>query len=94
MKRFKTQSLALGKKYDRAPDDVRNADYDATMEMMTADGTEDLETQKSDIHIGRRALGVQKEIATEQVFDFRLTREVYKELRDAGWDRVLKASKQ
>ena len=51
LKRFKAQSLALGKKYDRAPDDVRNADYDATMEMMTADGTEDLETQKSDIDI-------------------------------------------
>jgi NitT/TauT family transport system substrate-binding protein len=94
LKRFKTQSLALGKKYDRAPDDVRSADYDATMEMMTADGTEDMETQKSDIDIGRRALGVQKEIPAEQVFDFRLTREVYKELRDAGWDRVLKASKQ
>jgi len=93
LKRFKSQSLALGKKYDRAPDDVRSADYDATMEMMTADGTEDVETQKSDIDIGRRALGVQKEIPTEQVFDFHLTREVYKELRDAGWDRVLKASK-
>ena len=93
LKRFKSQSLALGKKYDRAPDDVRSADYDATMEMMTADGTEDLETQKSDIDIGKRALGVQKEIPADQVFDFRLTREVYKELRDAGWDRVLKAGK-
>ena len=60
LKRYKTQSLALGKKYDRSPDDVRNADYDATMEMMTADGTEDLETQKSDIDIGRRALGDSK----------------------------------
>ncbi|HEX7229702.1 MAG TPA: ABC transporter substrate-binding protein [Candidatus Binatia bacterium] len=93
LKRYKARSLALGKKYDRAPDDVRNADYDATMEMMTVDGTEDLETQKSDIDISRRALAVQKEIPTEQVFDFRLTREVYKELREAGWDRVLKPGK-
>jgi len=93
LKRFKTQSLALGKKYDRAPDDVRSADYDATMEMMTADGTEDLETQKSDIDIGRRFLNVQKEIPTEQVFDFRYTREVYKELREVGWDKVLKTGK-
>lgn len=93
LKRYKTQSLALGKKYDRTPDDVRSADYDATMEMMTADGTEDLETQKSDIDIGRRALAVQKEIPTDQVFDFHLTRQVYKELREAGWDRVLKGSK-
>jgi NitT/TauT family transport system substrate-binding protein len=90
LKRYKAQSLALGKKYDRAPDDVRNADYDATMEMMTADGTEDLETQKSDIEIAKRALGVQKDVPIEQVFDFRLTREVYKELREAGWERVLK----
>ena len=33
---------------------------------------------------------LQREIPTEQVFDFRLTREVYKELRELGWDRVLK----
>ena len=93
LKRYKNQSLALGKKYDRAPDDVRNADYDATMEMMTADGTEDLETQKSDIDIGRRALGIQKEVAPSEVFDFRLVREVYKELREAGLERLLKGNK-
>ena len=93
LKRFKSQSLALGKKYNRAPDDVRTADYDATMEMMTLDGTEDPETQRSDIEISKRALGVQQEVPTEQVFDFRLVREAYKELREAGWDRVLKPSK-
>ncbi|MGH7875414.1 MAG: ABC transporter substrate-binding protein [Candidatus Binatia bacterium] len=93
LKRFKTESLALGKKYDRAPDDVRNADYDATMEMMTADGTEDLDTQKSDIDISRRALAVQKEIPTDQVFEFRFTREVYKELREIGWEKALKTGK-
>ena len=93
LKRFKSQSLALGKKYDRSPDDVRSADYDATMELMTADGTEDLETQKSDIEIGRRALGIQKEVAPQQVFDFRSVREVYKELREVGWDRALRPGK-
>ena len=93
VKRFKAQSLALGKKYDRVPDDVRNADYDATMEMMTADGTEDIETQKSDIEIAKRMLGVQKDVPSEQIFDFRFTREVYKELRDLGWDRALKMGK-
>jgi ABC-type nitrate/sulfonate/bicarbonate transport system substrate-binding protein len=93
VKRFKAQSLALGKKYDRVPDDVRNADYDATMEMMTADGTEDIETQKSDIEIAKRMLGVQKDVASEQIFDFRFTREVYKELRDLGWERALKTGK-
>ena len=88
LKRNKTQSLALGKKYDRSPDDVRSADYDATMEMMTQDGTEDLETQKSDIDIGRRALGIQKDVAPQEVFDFRLVREVYKELRETDLDRA------
>lgn len=67
--------------------------YDATMELMTADGTEDLETQKSDIEIGRRALGIQKEVAPQQVFDFRSVREVYKELREVGWDRALRTGK-
>ena len=93
LKRYKSQSLVLGKKYDRSPDDVRSADYDATMEMMTADGTEDPETQKSDIDIGRRALGIQKDVAPQQVFDFRLVREVYKELRESDLDRTLKPSK-
>jgi NitT/TauT family transport system substrate-binding protein len=93
LKRYKSQSLVLGKKYDRSPDDVRSADYDATMEMMTADGMEDPETQKSDIDIGRRALGIQKDVAPQQVFDFRLVREVYKELRESDLDRTLKPSK-
>jgi ABC-type nitrate/sulfonate/bicarbonate transport system substrate-binding protein len=93
LKRNKSQSLVLGKKYDRSPDDVRNADYDATMEMMTGDGTEDSDTQRSDIDIGRRALAIQKEIAPQQVFDFRLVREAYKELRETGWERALKPSK-
>ena len=93
LKRNKSQSLVLGKKYDRSPDDVRNADYDATMEMMTGDGTEDSDTQKSDIDIGRRALAIQKEIAPQRVFDFRLVREAYKELRETGWERALKPSK-
>jgi hypothetical protein len=58
---------------------------------MTADGTEDLETQRSDIEIAKRMLNVQKDVPAEQIFDFRFTREVYKELREAGWDKVLKA---
>ncbi|MBM2805734.1 MAG: transporter substrate-binding protein [Deltaproteobacteria bacterium] len=93
VKRFKAQSLALGKKYDKSPDDVRSADYDATMEMMTADGTEDLETQKSDIETAKRMLNIQKDVPVEQIFDFRFTREIYKELREAGWDRALRVGK-
>jgi NitT/TauT family transport system substrate-binding protein len=90
LKRNKTQSLAIGKKYDKSPDDVRSADYEATMEMMTAEGMEDSETQKSDIEIAKRMLNIQKEISAEQIFDFRLVREVYKELRELGWERALK----
>ena len=92
LKRNKAQSLGLGKKYDKSPDDVRSADYDATMEMMTADGTEDAETQRSDIEIAKRMLNVQKDVPVEQIFDFRFTREVYKELRELGWERALKVT--
>ena len=93
LKRNKAQSLALGKKYDKSPDDVRNADYDATLEMMTGEGMEDPETQKSDIEIAKRMLNLQKEVAPEQIFEFRFTREVYKELRELGWERALKVNK-
>ena len=92
LKRNKTQSLTLGKKYDRTPDDVRHADYDATMEMMTLDGTEDIETQRSDIEIAKRALGIRKEVPPEQIFDFRIVQEVYRELKSIGWDRSLKSN--
>jgi ABC-type nitrate/sulfonate/bicarbonate transport system substrate-binding protein len=92
VKRNKAQSLALGKKYDKSPDDVRSADYDATMEMMTADGTEDGETQRSDIEIAKRMLNLQKDVPAEQIFDFRFTREVYKELRELGWERALRTT--
>ena len=92
LKRNKAQSLALGKKYDKAPDDVRSADYDATMEMMTADGSEDVDTQRSDIEIAKRMLNVQKDVPVEQIFDFRFTREAYKELREVGWERALKTT--
>src|SRR6185295_8750842 len=92
LKRNKAQSLALGKKYDKSPDDVRSADYDATMEMMTADGSEDAETQRSDIEIAKRMLNVQKDVPVDQIFDFRFTREAYKELRELGWERALKAT--
>ena len=74
-----------------AGDAVRHADSDATLEMMTAEGMEDFDTQKSDIEIAKRMLGIQKEFVPEQIFDFRFVREVYKELRYAGWDRVLKS---
>ena len=93
LKRNKSQSLALGKKYDKSPDDVRNADYDATMEMMTAEGMEDADTQRSDIEIAKRMLNSQKEVAAEQIFDFRFVREVYKELREMGWERALRVTK-
>jgi len=92
LKRNKAQSLALGKKYDKSPDDVRSADYDATMEMMTADGSEDVDTQRSDIEIAKRMLNVQKDVPVEQIFDFRFTREAYKELREVGWERALKTT--
>jgi ABC-type nitrate/sulfonate/bicarbonate transport system substrate-binding protein len=93
LKRNKSQSLALGKKYDKSPDDVRNADYDATLEMMTAEGMEDADTQRSDIEIAKRMLNSQKEVAAEQIFDFRFVREVYKELRETGWERALRVTK-
>jgi hypothetical protein len=58
-------------------------------EMMTADDTEVLE-HKSLISTSAGALGIQKDVATQQVFDFRLVREVYKELRETDLDRALK----
>jgi len=59
---------------------------------MTADGTEDGETQRSDIEIAKRMLNLQKDVPAEQIFDFRFTREVYKELRELGWERALRTT--
>jgi ABC-type nitrate/sulfonate/bicarbonate transport system substrate-binding protein len=84
-KNFKEETLRLAKKYDRNPDDARTADYDITLEMMTKDGTEDLATQKSDIEVGLRNLGMPTTVPVERVFDFRLITEAYKELHASKW---------
>lgn len=85
VKRYKDPSLKLTKKYDRQPDDARSADYDATIEMMTQDGTEDIETQRSDIESGMRALGLNADFSTEKVFDFRLVKQIYQDLKGSNW---------
>jgi hypothetical protein len=54
---------------------------------------EDADTQRSDIEIAKRMLNSQKEVAAEQIFDFRFVREVYKELRETGWERALRVTK-
>ena len=40
-----------------------------------------------------QAAADKKDVAAEQIFDFRFVREVYKELRDMGWERALRATK-
>lgn len=82
---FKEETLRLTKRYDQNSDGARRADYEVTLEAMTKDGAEDLETQKSDIEIGLRNLGIQKPVPVERVFDFRLITEVYKELNASNW---------
>jgi len=84
-KSFKDETLRLTKKYDANSEGSRKADYEITLQAMTKDGTEDLETQKSDIEIGLRNLGLRTNVPPEGVFDFRLIGEVYKDLRAANW---------
>ena len=59
---------------------------------LAARRTEILAPQKSDIEIAKRMLNVQKDVPAEQIFDFRFTREVYKELRELGWERALRTT--
>jgi ABC-type nitrate/sulfonate/bicarbonate transport system substrate-binding protein len=84
-KHFKDETLRLTKKYDANSEGSRKADYEITLQAMTKDGTEDLETQKSDIDIGLRNLGMRASVPPERVFDFRLIGEVYKELNATNW---------
>jgi len=84
-KSFKDETLRLTKKYDPNSEGSRKADYEITLEAMTKDGTEDLETQKSDIDIGLRNLGMRTSVPPERVFDFRLIGEGYNDLRAAKW---------
>ncbi len=88
-KSFKDETLRLTKKYDRNPDDVRSYDYDVTLEVMTRDGTEDVETQRLDIEVGSRNLGITVDVPVDRVFDFRFVREVYKEIRESNWQPTI-----
>ena len=85
-KAYKEESLRIGEKYDRqGTSEVRSADFDATLKVMSAGGEEDLETQKKDIESSKTLLKIAAEIAPERVFDFNAVRSVYQELKAKGW---------
>jgi hypothetical protein len=53
--------------------------------MMTKDGTEDVETQRLDMEVGSRNLGIPADLPVERVFDFRFVGDAYKEIRESNW---------
>jgi len=83
---YKDDSLRIGEKYDRQGSwEVRGADYDATLQVMSPNGDEDAETQKKDIEASKSLLKITADIPPEKVFDFGFVRAVYQELRAKGW---------
>jgi NitT/TauT family transport system substrate-binding protein len=81
---YKEDTLRLTRKYDKTGDEVRTHEYDATLETMTLDGTEGLEAQKTNIEAVAQVLGTAT-LPADRVFDFRLTQEAYKDLKDKNW---------
>ena len=67
------------------PREVNEADYDATLPAMTEDGGMPEEVQRRDTAVRAEVNGLAHYPPPEQIYDYSVVREVYRELRAAGW---------
>ncbi|HLH21638.1 MAG TPA: ABC transporter substrate-binding protein [Chloroflexota bacterium] len=72
-------------KYNTVPRDANEADYDDTLPTLTEDGTVPLDDARADALLRAQTNGIEQVPPAEQMYDFRLVREAYQELKASGW---------
>ena len=84
-KLFKDETLAILEKYNGLPRDANEADYDSTLPALTEDGSMPAEVQRQDAAVRAQVNDVDQVPPVEQMYDYSLVKEVYRELQDSGW---------
>jgi ABC-type nitrate/sulfonate/bicarbonate transport system substrate-binding protein len=84
-KLFKDETLAIMEKYNGLPRDANEADYDSTLPALTEDGSMPTEVQRQDATVRAQVNDVDQFPPVEQMYDYSLIKEVYRELQASGW---------
>lgn len=82
---YKDETLQIVSKYNGAPRAVNEPDYDSIIATMTADGTLPEEVQSADSVVRAGLIGAPDVRPLAEMFDYRLSRQIYAELRQSGW---------
>ncbi|HZR99442.1 MAG TPA: ABC transporter substrate-binding protein [Chloroflexota bacterium] len=84
-KLFKDETLAIMEKYNGNPRPVNEADYDATLPALTEDGSMPAEVQRQDAIVRAQVNDVDQVPPVEQMYDYSLVKDIYRELHASGW---------
>jgi NitT/TauT family transport system substrate-binding protein len=85
-KTFRDATVDILGKYNGAPRAANEADYDDSLPTLTEDGTVPLEDARDDALLRAETNGIEQVPPADQMYDFRLVREVYQELKASGWE--------
>jgi ABC-type nitrate/sulfonate/bicarbonate transport system substrate-binding protein len=72
-------------KYNGVSREANEVDYDDALPTLTEDGTVPLEDAHADALLRAQTNGIEQVPPAEQMYDYRLVREVYQELKGSGW---------
>jgi ABC-type nitrate/sulfonate/bicarbonate transport system substrate-binding protein len=84
-KLFKDETLTFMGKYNDNPRAANEADYDATLPALTEDGSMPPEVQRQDAIVRAQVNDVDQVPPVEQMYDYSLIHEIYRELQASGW---------
>jgi len=82
---FKEETLRIMEQYNDVGRDAVEADYDATLQALTDDGSMPVEVQRADAVVRAQVNDVDEVPPVEQMYDYRLIQEIYRELTASGW---------
>ena len=82
---FKEETLRIMEQYNDVSRDAIEADYDATLLALTDDGSMPVEVQRADAVVRAQVNDVDQVPPVEQMYDYRLIQEIYRELTASGW---------
>ena len=82
---YKDETLQIVSKYNGAPREVNEPDYDSIIATMTADGVLSDEVQTSDAVVRAGLIGATDVRPAAEMYAYSLARQIYTTLRDTGW---------